>query len=314
MRLAEHHWNPSAEESSNSIVWEECPCLLCGSDHSMPFLEAADSRRKGGLRFLIVKCQHCGLCFTNPRPNLQSMRQFYPADYLCHQKKQSASKKRFWKKDPLSKWLPLQGKSRLLDFGCGAGDFLERMHALGWNVTGLDVASAAVQIVRQKRGLTAHVGTLPQPTWPDGSFEAITMWQSLEHTHQPLAVLRDAFRLLTPGGKLFVTVPNIDSLSSSWFGSNWYGLDLPRHLTHFCSETLIGMLQRANFESMVLRQEAHSSWIRHSARLAENRRPGTATKWLHTRLGSSLAAWWGRWNQHAESLLVVATKSLQLAA
>src|ERR1017187_678578 len=211
-------------ETSHSMAWEECPCPLCGSTSYAPLLEAAD--RIGGMRFLLVKCARCGLCFTNPRPDLVSIDQFYPVDYQCHRRVRETHR---CLPRCVSRTLQPFGQARMLDFGCGAGDFMRRTAALGWHVTGLDSAPAAIARIHD---LPAHVGTLPHPLWNEPCFEAITMWQSLEHTHQPLEVLRAAHRLLTTGGKLLVAVPNFDSFASRWFGADWYGLDVPRHLTH----------------------------------------------------------------------------------
>src|SRR5262249_8349053 len=75
----------------------------------------------------------------------------------------------------------------------------------------------------------------------------------------------EARRLLAPGGKVIVAVPNIDSLQFRWFGAAWYGLDLPRHLTHFTPDTLKAMLQRAGFGVRRMRMVRHSDWLRSSA-------------------------------------------------
>src|SRR4051812_48270613 len=115
MRLATHDWYDSSEAETPAIAWEECTCLLCGSAGWMPFIEAAQHVHSG-LRFQIVKCHRCGLCFTNPRPDRDSMQQFYPADYLPHHRQSLAQKKHFWTSDPLPKLLPLSGNGRLLDF------------------------------------------------------------------------------------------------------------------------------------------------------------------------------------------------------
>ncbi|MBI1830596.1 MAG: hypothetical protein HYR84_03990, partial [Planctomycetes bacterium] len=78
-----------------AIAWEETPCLLCGGGDHAPILEAADpagARR----RFLIVQCSSCGLCFTNPRPDSDSMPAFYPAEYRCHQVKERREQRPSW--------------------------------------------------------------------------------------------------------------------------------------------------------------------------------------------------------------------------
>jgi SAM-dependent methyltransferase len=287
----------SATDGTDSrfpIVWEECPCPLCAGVDHVALFEAGDTQGRE-LRFLLVKCKRCGLCFTNPRPDAASIQQFYAADYPCHHgKHRPVACAAGW----LRKLLPIHGPARLLDFGCGAGDFLARMHALGWNATGLDRSEAAVARIRERHGICAHVGTLPNSLWLDASFEAITMWQSLEHVHQPLDVLHAAYRLLSAEGKLLVAVPNAAGFASGWFGAGWYGLDVPRHLTHFTPQTLRRMLGRAGFGKIDMYQERHNSWIRHSARGG----------FLKTRLGAGVAGWWGYMTRQAEGIVAIATK------
>jgi SAM-dependent methyltransferase len=314
MRQASFACDTSVLPPPPAISWEETGCLLCGKDDWIPQFEAADPAvERSGLRFLIVRCIHCGLCFTNPRPDPASISRFYPADYRCHRRERTSSRQGS-RGHALASLVCRQAprtsrsQSRLLDLGCGAGEFLQCMHQLGWNAIGLDTAEAAIETALQ-HGLPARFGTLPQPGWGSASFDVITMWQSLEHVHDPLAALRDAHRLLDAQGRLLVSVPNLESLSSRWFGSNWYGLDVPRHLTHFTSETLRGMLQRAGFAETSILQEQHASWIRHSARLDERRQGGDLlTRCMRTRFGSGIAGRWGRWSGQAESLLAIAVK------
>ena len=108
---------------------------------------------------------------------------------------------------------------------------------------------------------------------------------------------------MTPGGRLIVAAPNFDSWAASWFGAHWFGLDVPRHLTHFTPGTLRRMLNRAGFEQVEMRQQSHSSWIRHSAEL--RRPPG----FLQSRGGSALAAWWAALIGRAECILAVAVRA-----
>jgi SAM-dependent methyltransferase len=290
MRLVQ---TPSAGRSA-SIVWQECACPLCEGGRQTPLLEAGDPA--SGLRFLIVRCERCGLCFTNPRPDPVSVQQFYAADYPCHHRKDEPEHAAglAW---PLTE---LGVPGRLLDFGCGAGAFLRRMQAAGWDVTGLDSAEAAVAAVRA-HGLPAQLGTLPHHHWSAPAFEAITMWQSLEHVHEPLEVVQAAHRLLTAGGRLVVAAPNFAGWGARHFGPHWFGLDVPRHLTHFTPATLYALLARAGFAGIDVRQERRNSWIRRSAQRAGG---GLLT----TRLVSGCAGWWGYLTGRAEGLIAVATK------
>src|SRR5262245_22412203 len=98
MRLAMSQGSDTPTMDSPGIVWEECACPLCGSASFSPFLEASDPRGgDAGLYIRIVRCNRCGLCFNNPRPDLVSIKQFYPADYRCHQTKPDGTKEGFWK-------------------------------------------------------------------------------------------------------------------------------------------------------------------------------------------------------------------------
>ena len=139
------------------------------------------------------------------------------------------------------------------------------MHHQGWQVTGIDRSAAAVEHVCSTLKMPALVGTLPHPKLRPGSFDVITMRQSLEHVHNPLEILQHARRLLVHGGKLFVVVPNIDSLPFRLFGNVWYGLNLPRHLTHFAPWTLQLMMQRAGYRVGPVRMIARSSGLLRSA-------------------------------------------------
>ena len=300
-----------------AVDWEEADCLLCGQRDWLPLIEAQDPLPGGnGLWFVVVQCQKCGLCFTNPRPTLATMDSFYLPSYSPHQGR-SPSKcladcdsipakmpRRY--RNPFSALKP----GRLLDFGCGSGRFIQRMRQRGWRVTGLDSSPNAIELVRNQLGLNAMLGSLPHPDLRSGSFDLITMWHSLEHVHAPLSVLRDAFRLLAPGGKLHVAVPNIDSLPFRWFGSTWFGLDVPRHLTHFAPWTLHLMLERAGFRVGPIEMVRHSKWLRCSAQRACERGPQPA--WRRSLQNRSLSRLVSRYCSfvHQSDCMVVTAEAL----
>lgn len=299
-----------------AIEWEEPACLLCGGRQWSWLVEAADSAQGStGLWFGVVQCQECGLCFTNPRPSLNSIAQFYPAEnYAPHRLPQHKEHGPRWlprfrgpRKTPQA--LAWRGQGRLLDFGCGGGSFLQRMGDRGWQVTGIDMSATTVCRVRAELGLRVLVGTLPHPELQAASFDVITMWQSLEHVHQPREVLQEAFQLLAPGGKLVVAVPNIDSLAYRWFGGDWFGLDLPRHLTHFTPMTLSLMLERSGFRLGSLRMVRHTSWLRSSATIAARRQHGPYWhRWLTSRPAARLATLYSHMTRQTDCILATAYK------
>jgi 2-polyprenyl-3-methyl-5-hydroxy-6-metoxy-1,4-benzoquinol methylase len=277
--------------SRPGVVWEEPECLLCGGERRSPVIEAPDvSRGKSGLWFAVVRCDECGLLFTSPRPDAATIGQFYPENYRPHRRpKRQRTKVR---NAPLGRWLgrpcmerrtlPWHGQGRLLDFGCGGGSFLERMRRQGWQVVGLDNSKAAVDRVRAELKIPALLGTLPHAELLPESFDVITMWHALEHVHEPGAVLRAAHNILTPNGRLVIAVPNIDSAPARLFGPAWFGLELPRHLTHFTAPTLRMMLEQAGFHVAEMRQIRHSDWLRSSAELAKTMGRTSLRQWLLT--------------------------------
>ena len=282
---------------------EEVPCDFCGADEASVLYTGRD--RLHGLpgEFNVVVCRRCGLARTNPRPTRESLATAYPRDYGPHHGKRKGpgpprSLLRWalvnWRGYPLGRrspaalrlllwplaarvlrrrralgYLPHGGRGRLLDFGCGAGGYVARMAAAGWKAEGLDLSPEAVQAGREA-GLTVHQGTLPGADLPNESVDAVSMWHALEHVPSPGATLEAARRLLRPGGRVLVAVPRLDSLAARWLGSAWYGLDLPRHLTHFTAATLRRHVEAAGFAVEQIVSVRRPGFLRHSyAQLAE---------------------------------------------
>lgn len=121
------------------------------------------------------------------------------------------------------------------------------MAAAGWRAEGLDTSPEAVRAGRQA-GLVLREGTLPGAAVEPASFDVVTMWQALEHVPSPKATLAAVHRALRPGGRLLVVCPRLDSLEARLFGAAWFGLELPRHLTHFTRATLARHLEAAGFD------------------------------------------------------------------
>ncbi len=307
--------------SASGVAWEDTACLLCGRDDAEILTEAADPIPSAGpgLRFAIVQCRRCGLNYTNPRPSPGTISRFYPSEYgphLPHRGRRSnRMPSRFWswilgRPCPERRGLlPLDPPGRLLDFGCGSGSYLHRMARLGWTVTGVDLAPEVIRAIHQTPKIQALSGTLPHPDLRPCSFEVVTMWQSLEHVHRPLQILRAAYELLVPGGKLIVAVPNYASLPARWFAERWFGLDLPRHLTHFTPESLRTMLEIGGFQIDSLRSAAHADWLCSSA--VQANRTGTAggfTRLMTVRSAARLAEWGCYLLGRAESIVAVVTR------
>jgi SAM-dependent methyltransferase len=109
---------------------------------------------------------------------------------------------------------------------------------------GIDPSSHAVRVA-VAAGRRVEQGNLVERAFPDAEFDSISMYHSLEHTPDPLAVLRECARILSPRGELMVAVPNIEALNARLFGRQWSHLSLPHHLQHFTRATLRRAAYRA---------------------------------------------------------------------
>lgn len=141
---------------------------------------------------------------------------------------------------------------RLLDIGCGSGDWLRLMKARGWCVEGVDLDEAAVANANS-RGLSVQCGTVHDLNCPDAHFDAVTLNQVIEHVPDPVAVLAECRRILKPGGHLILYTPNSRSLGHRVFGRHWRGLEPPRHLHLFGPRSMARAFSSAGLDKLQIR-------------------------------------------------------------
>lgn len=143
----------------------------------------------------------------------------------------------------------LQADAHLLDVGFGDGAFLELARSAGWDVTGVDPDPVSVESAIQ-RGFDVRLGGIEACADRSGSFDAVTLSHVIEHVHDPIALLQSAYHLLKPGGFLWLSTPNIESLGLSIYGRNWLGLDPPRHLVLFRWQAIQELLRKMGFDEV----------------------------------------------------------------
>ncbi len=144
--------------------------------------------------------------------------------------------------------LKFQGK--LLDLGCGNGEFLKIAKLCDWDAVGVDTDMKAVENCRNQ-GLRVFQGGIDYFNDKDELFDVITLNHVVEHLHDPIAVLDNCWRLLKPKGQLWLETPNIKSCGHARFGKNWRGLEPPRHLVLFNQNSLCGALQSVGFKKIM---------------------------------------------------------------
>jgi len=99
-------------------------------------------------------------------------------------------------------------KGRILDIGCGHGYFLKMARDSGWAVEGIEIADSHAEHGRKNFGLTIYNKPLSELRLPDNSYDAVTLWSVLDVVPDPLAELKEIYRVLKPGGVLYLRINN----------------------------------------------------------------------------------------------------------
>ncbi len=206
----------------------------------------------------IQRCQECGFGWTTPVLSEQEIKAYYPPTYHGDTVRTieaflsgELQRSRSWKgeEEKVDLVQRFVDKGRILDVGCADGKFLWALDPEKWDRTGVDFAEPTVRLVKEKiRDLTLIEGDLFSDKLPENSFDVITFWHVLEHLPQPRAVLERTHRLLRPGGWLFISLPNFNSLQARLFQRHWYSFDVPRHLYHFAPRPLNLLLEETGLK------------------------------------------------------------------
>jgi SAM-dependent methyltransferase len=238
-------------------------CLACGGElAAQPAIVGHDLLHGVPGTHAVHVCELCASGTTLPPADLASVAAFYPDSYQPHvvpagplaavMAGVQRARLRNW---PLSE---LSTPGRALDVGCGRGDLGVQLRARGWSVDGVEPSAGACAVAR-RRGIDARQGVLGTVALSPASYDAVVFVHCLEHVVDPRADLAEAHRLLRPGGRVIVTLPNWDSWQRRRFRDRWFPLELPRHRTHFTRAGLRAALEQAGFTE--LRLATSSSFI-----------------------------------------------------
>lgn len=191
---------------------------------------------------------------------------------------------------PLPKYL---SPGRILEIGCGTGGYLDIVSDLGWQTYGIEISNVAADIATRKNHQIVN-GTLENCPWPDEFFQAVCLWHTLEHLHNPKETLRKIRQLMQPDAQLLIEVPNWDSISAEYFGTDWFALELPRHLYFFTKANLERLLQDAGFvitstEIIPSRYVIEQSHIYRNLSLANQQHPSASKKSKYAHLNWRLS-------------------------
>jgi SAM-dependent methyltransferase len=215
-------------------------CLVCGSDAGFdPTLDT------------LARCRRCGFVTyhgasdVEPRA-LYDEAYFHGAEYPDYRGQEPAIRRSMRRHlRQMQRWAPLRGA--LLEIGCAYGFFLAEARAHFRRVVGTDVSDAALSHARDTLRLDVRPGDFPSLDLGAERFDAVCLWDTLEHLDRPDAYLRRAHELLVPGGFVFLTTGDVGSWNARLRGARWRLIHPPTHLHYFSRRTVTRLLERTGF-------------------------------------------------------------------
>ncbi|MCP5103392.1 MAG: class I SAM-dependent methyltransferase [bacterium] len=252
-------------------------CPLCGADDYRVRYPSRRARGLGGDKSKIsmeyfrctshhlaehgdiVKCNRCGMVYTNPQPDpgklLNIYREVEDPLYL----EETTARDHTFKRSLEQMHRFARPPGKLLDVGCYTGAFMETAKNAGWDVSGAELSNWAAEIAGQTGTGPVYQVPLNQLPVSPGSFDAVTFWDVMEHLSQPAAFLQDAARLLKPGGIIGFSTHMVDSGAVRLLGTR-YPFFMDMHLVHFSRTTITRILEEQGYE--LLRIAPHHRILR----------------------------------------------------
>jgi SAM-dependent methyltransferase len=296
--------NSSIQALDSAASTSRCP--LCDSTRSRHV-----TTEEG---YDIVECASCSLLHVSPMPDGEvgkAERGDRTDDNLARLKadKEKVGEHCFAE---LAREHPSRGY--LVDIGCGYGVFLDQARRAGWTALGLDLSPSAWRLSQADSGCSVLCASVDHIPLADGSVTAVTMWNVLEHLHDPKRSLAEVARVLqSERGVLIARVPNMNfhwclrrlrfvaEPSLRLLGKRMPpflgGIAPPEHLLGFTPKTLRLLLEQAGYQHVQIRpgRSRADSWgtgdlsLRTKALRALSRALSSVTDMLHVASRGSVA-------------------------
>jgi SAM-dependent methyltransferase len=251
-------------------------CAICGSDRLKPV--------KNHEKYTLEDCAACGAQFWFPL--VHPGEKYYETPVFRRGRLQ-------WRQKQFLNHPPIK-EGRLLDIGCGLGNFLEAVHKKFPDIEpwGIDIAQNHVDFIRENCGIE-HVYAadlrdfLKRADLP--KFDAVTMFEIIEHAESPNELLSDVKNILNPGGYVVVSTPNLYRL-----GGPFRGEDLPpHHFWRWRPKTLRTTLERNGFKvTRFIEEPLGKDFVWRSLHRLEwfNRLKGAVVNWSAPKTEQLIAA------------------------
>jgi 2-polyprenyl-3-methyl-5-hydroxy-6-metoxy-1,4-benzoquinol methylase len=221
-------------------------CLICDSRelHGLPGYE----------RDHLVACDACSFVFSNMRPSREELDKVY-SGYSRDAERTEATLQKM--RRTVANLKNLSEARRVLDIGCGDGEFLSLFRDLGCQVYGTEYDARTEEVCRKKGIAMLPGGVIPllDDSGLIESFDLVVFTEIIEHINNPLDVVRNISRLLRKGGILYITTPNFASLERRVLGPQWGMICYPEHISFYSPRTINHLMRKCGYQKLSLRTE-----------------------------------------------------------
>ena len=212
-------------------------------------------------KYKIINCNFCKFIHIYPIPSDRKLSTLYIDDYYKKTKpqyiKKNEAEAEYWnilfdeKLETIEQYIQSRTK-KILDIGCGPGFFLRRAKKRDWQILGIEPSTLAATYA-QRQGIPVIIDFFQNINLKNlGKFDAIHMFNVLEHTSNPIEILQNCYSLLKKGGIIVVEVPNDFSILQKTvqmvLGKREYWLAPPQHINYFNFSSLTKLLQKIGFK------------------------------------------------------------------
>src|SRR3989338_221670 len=237
----------------------ERECNLCGGEDFMSLRKVMISPMGGESN--LVKCEGCCLARLNPQYNEEDERKFYTSEYFGREgiEAWSAARMSIFKHN-LRMLNTYKKGVKLLDLGCGMGQFLKIARDGGGDVMGIDISMPAAEYARLTFGVEIIESSLEEANLKDDFFDVVTAFNIIDQLSDPLKELKEMHGVLKEKGIISIRVSNLrfhiffdSSLRFiNRINNIWADTEKPPafHNYMFNRETAAAMLKRAGFKNI----------------------------------------------------------------
>lgn len=215
-------------------------CICCGACDWVPKFRA------------LRQCRSCGFVRADMDLTPEQVQRLYQEDYFQGEEYGdyladiASHRKNFEARLRVMQRLT-SGVRSVFEVGCAYGLWLEQCSRAGIDCAGVDVCAEPVRYARTELGQNAHLGDFLTLPIARGRYQAVCMWDTIEHLASPEKFVARAYDLLPDGGWLFLTTGDIGSLFASARGPKWRMIHPPTHLQYFSAATMRRFLARHGF-------------------------------------------------------------------